>query len=574
MLKRHISAALMIGTALATMAPPLPALPALPAFAGEPGGTGVAASTARSVSAAGSTSTAGSVFTAGSASTTGSVFTAGSAAKAASAGRSDATPDDGTLDDGTLDDGTLDDGTCPVVDGTAARCGEITVPLIRARPSAGTTRIAYALLPRTDTGRPAAGTIVAVPGGPGNAAIPFAEIFAKDMKALRGDHDLLLVDPRGTGASQPDDCGVPANFDLLPRDRQITEVGACGRRLGARARGYTSAELADDLDAVRERLGIGKVDLYGVSYGTYLSTVYAVRHPDRTRSVVLSGAYPLRFDTLGRPNAQAVGQALQRLCARSGGACQGDEAIGNLKRLATRLRQTPIPFEIEVSGRRQTLELDEGMLALIHFYMASSGGTPRIWTELPAAVAEAVSGDTTAIVAVAKQVGEALASPTPEALAARAQALSIVCNDYPTVWNRRSAVPGRTAAFNKALRRAEGEFGPFSARGWTAAVMDGADMCLKWPRTDGPADPGPAPDVPVLVLSGDLDTNTPVSQGRLTAAQFPAATFVEVPSAGHVPTWEETGCAARLASTFIRTGSTGDRSCLRSIPSLPVRPAH
>ncbi|MEV8634035.1 alpha/beta hydrolase [Streptosporangium sp. NPDC051023] len=511
MLKRHIPIALMVGTALATMAP------TLPAFAGGPGTASVVTSTAKT---------------------------------------------------------KADNDVCPVVDGTAARCGEITVPLIRADPAAGTTRIAYALLPRTDTGRPAAGTVMAVSGGPGSPAIPYAERFATDISALRGDHDLLLVDPRGTGASQPVDCDLPASFDLLARERQIDEVGACGQRLGTRARGYTSAELADDLDAVRAKLGVDKVDLYGVSYGTYLSTVYATRHPDRVRSVVLSGAYPLRFDSLNRLNAQAVEQALQRLCARSEGACRGDEAVANLKRLATRLRKAPIPFEIEVSGRRQTLKLDEGMLSLLHFYVASGGGTPRTWTELPAAVTEALSGDTTALVTLAKQVGEALASPSPEALAAKAQGLSIICNDYPTVWNRKAAFPGRAAAFKKALRQAEGEFGPFSARGWTAAVMDGADVCLKWPRTDRPADPGPAPDVPVLVLSGDLDTNTPVTQGRLAAAQFPSAAFVEVPSAGHVPTWEETGCAARLVSTFIRTGSTGDRSCLKSIPPLPVRQAH
>ncbi|MEU1734976.1 alpha/beta hydrolase [Streptosporangium sp. NPDC020145] len=464
----------------------------------------------------------------------------------------------------------VSDVPCPVVKGTAARCGEITVPLVRADPSAGTNRIAYALLPRTDVGRPPAGTVMVVSGGPGEPAIAYAERFAEDMTALRDDHDLLLVDPRGTGGSEPVDCGVPADYDLLPRERQIDEVEACGRRLGERARAYTSAELADDLDAVRSRLGVDRVDLYGVSYGTYLSTVYAFRHPEHTRSVVLSGAYPLRFDPLGRPNARAVERALLRLCTRSDGACQGEKAVANLERLAARLRERPIPFEIEVSGRRRTLLLDEHMLALIHFYVASGNGTPRVWSELPAMVSRAVSGDTAPLVALAGQLAEGLASQPPEKRATRAQALSIVCNDYPTVWDRRATVADRTAAFAGALRRAEGRFGPFSARGWTEAVMDGADLCLKWPRTGRPAGHGTAPRVPVLVLSGELDTNTPVSQGRLAAEQFPVSTFVEVPSSGHVPTWEETGCAARLATAFIRTGSTGDRSCLKAIPPLPV----
>ena len=62
------------------------------------------------------------------------------------------------------------DTPCP--DG--ARCGTVTVPLDRAIPSAGTIDIAYALLPRTDTSRPALGTIVPNPGGPGQSTIASA----------------------------------------------------------------------------------------------------------------------------------------------------------------------------------------------------------------------------------------------------------------------------------------------------------------------------------------------------------------------------------------------------------------
>ncbi|RBQ16708.1 alpha/beta hydrolase [Spongiactinospora rosea] len=460
---------------------------------------------------------------------------------------------------------------CPVVDGTAARCGNVTVPLIRSDPAAGTTRVAYALLPRTRTSRPAAGTVMLVPGGPGDPAIAQAQDFATTTAALRADHDLLLVDPRGIGRSQRHDCGLPADYLRLSYERQTDEVGRCGRRFGAKARAFTSAELADDLDAVREHLGIDRVFPYGLSYGTYLSTIYAARHPGHTQGIVQSGAYPVRFDPLARPGAQTVERALRRLCARSGGACRGEEAVANLKRLAARLRHKPIPFRIEVSGRPRTMKLGERMLALMHLYVASLGGVPHAWTELPAAVAEAVAGDTRALIALAQKVSEQLGrSLPPESRAVLAMSVSIQCNDYPAVWDRKTPPSRRPAVLAKALRRAEGEFGPFSARSWYEAFNENYN-CQKWPGALGPAEPGPAPGVPVLVLSGELDTNTPVPQGREAAAQFPSATFVEVPSAGHVPTEEDSGCAARLAATFIRTGSTGDRSCLKSIPPLPVR---
>jgi pimeloyl-ACP methyl ester carboxylesterase len=70
--------------------------------------------------------------------------------------------------------------------------------------------------------------------------------------------------------------------------------------LGARAGYFGSAAIADDFAAVRSELGIEKVDLWGQSWGTYLMPVYAARHPDSVRSIVLSGAQPIAFDPWGR----------------------------------------------------------------------------------------------------------------------------------------------------------------------------------------------------------------------------------------------------------------------------------
>src|SRR5947208_2931972 len=93
---------------------------------------------------------------------------------------------------------------------------------------------------------------------------------------------------------------VPAGGEALarPADRDgLTRAFAeCGRSLGDRARYYTSAATADDIDAVRAHLRIPRLDLLGESYGTYLMTVYAQRHPDHIRSIVLSSALPLAFD--------------------------------------------------------------------------------------------------------------------------------------------------------------------------------------------------------------------------------------------------------------------------------------
>src|SRR3954453_15557569 len=102
------------------------------------------------------------------------------------------------------------DTPCP--DGV--RCGTVTVPLDRTDPAAGTLDVAYALVPRTDTSRPALGTIVPNPGGPGQSTIASAGLYVDALAPLRRRRDLLLIDPRGTGPSGA--LGCPALAGQAP----------------------------------------------------------------------------------------------------------------------------------------------------------------------------------------------------------------------------------------------------------------------------------------------------------------------------------------------------------------------
>ena len=230
------------------------------------------------------------------------------------------------------------DTPCP--DG--ARCGKLTVPLDRANPSTGTIDIAYALVPRTDTSRPALGTILPNPGGPGSGAIADAARYEKLFAPLRKRRDLLLIDPRGTGESGALACPSLATKDPLTLDLAGL-VTACGADLGARAGFYGAAAVADDFEAVRVALGVEKLDLWAESYGTFLMPVYAARHPDHVRSMVLSGAYPISFDPWGRDLVRGVRRAIDLVCRRTD-SCSGPRVLDDLGRLARRLRRHPVTF--------------------------------------------------------------------------------------------------------------------------------------------------------------------------------------------------------------------------------------
>ena len=102
--------------------------------------------------------------------------------------------------------------------------------------------------------------------------------------------------------------------------------------------------------------------------------------------------------------------------------------------------------------------------------------------------------------------------------------------------------------------------------------------CLRWPApavADPPAPPGAAyPAVPVLVLNGDLDVITPMSDAARAAALFPNATLVPVGNAVHVTALADfDDCAARIVRDFLRSHVVGDTSCASELAELHVVPA-
>ena len=96
--------------------------------------------------------------------------------------------------------------------------------------------------------------LLCVPGGPGRAAV-----YLEDLGGLTASRTLVRLDNRGTGMSE-----VPADPASLRFDR-----------------------MAEDLEALREHLGLEQADVLGHSAGTLLAQVWASRHPDRVRSLVL-----------------------------------------------------------------------------------------------------------------------------------------------------------------------------------------------------------------------------------------------------------------------------------------------
>jgi pimeloyl-ACP methyl ester carboxylesterase len=133
---------------------------------------------------------------------------------------------------------------------------------------------------------------------------------------------------------------------------------------------------------------------------------------------------------------------------------------------------------------------------------------------------------------------------------------SIACNDYVAQFDFADDPSARRRDFEQRLGDLpDDEFGLFSKQGWIDSGWEEGDMCLDWPTPDiAPELRIPRdverPDVPVLVVNGDIDTQTPLPGARRVAASYPNSVLLTVPNAGHValPVSE---CAASIEFAFL-----------------------
>ena len=204
--------------------------------------------------------------------------------------------------------------------------------------------------------------------------------------------DLVMLDQRGTGASGLLRCPSIEGDESAGFSRAVAR---CARRLGARRSFYTSADSAEDVEALRIRLGVPRIALFAVSYGTRVAVEYARRHPDRLERLILDspiaaeGLDPLARDTLG-----AVPRVLRRLC-RSG--CGGAEAhpVADMARLVTRLRRAPIRRTVRRGNRTVRITLDaDDLLGLL----VSGDLDPSFMRRIPPAVRAALRGNSRPLV--------------------------------------------------------------------------------------------------------------------------------------------------------------------------------
>jgi pimeloyl-ACP methyl ester carboxylesterase len=468
---------------------------------------------------------------------------------------------------------------CPAVAARAV-CGRLPRTWDPTGAVPGTVGIGFAFVPAADGSRPALGTLVAQEGGPGYPSTGSASYYVGLYAPLMDRRNLLMVDQRGTGRSGAIDC--PELQNLV--GAYAPAAGRCAARLGPHSHLFGTDLASDDLAAVIGALRLGRVDLYGDSYGTFFAQTFAGRHPDLLRSLVLDAAYPTYGeDAWYGTQGPALHGSLEAVCRASAWCARaGGSAAGRFDALAAALRRRPLAGAAPgADGRRHQLRLEPAELALVGY-----NGTyvPTTYRELDAAIRAADQGDPLPLLRLSAEANFPGGGVDAPADYSEGLDAAVSCRDYPQLFDLTAPPAARqqqlAAAVTAEQRSRPGLYAPFTVREYLASGWSTANWCMQWPVP--PADYRPAPprppggaysSVPTLVLTGTLDTITTPAEGRMVAAQFPRATWVPVPAGLHVTALADyDGCASAIVRDFVQHARVGDTSCTGRLAPLRTAP--
>jgi pimeloyl-ACP methyl ester carboxylesterase len=285
------------------------------------------------------------------------------------------------------------------------QCATLAVPIDYKNLATGTFEIA--LLKYEARTNKKLGSLIVNPGGPGGSGVDYA--YAAEYifsPAILDRYDIVGFDPRGVSRSTPIRCLNDKELDannnsdskpdnekefqkLLFDTKKYVEICKDNNKHLA---SYGTANVARDMDILREALGDEQLNYMGKSYGTYLGTLYAHLYPEKVGRVVLDGAVDPTISNFQQTLTQAVGFdlaflsfakdcATKKICSLPKGE---EAAISEMERLFAQAARKPLPTK---SSNRT---LSETMMVLgtaSAMYDSTTG-----WPKLRKAIKEAQNG--------------------------------------------------------------------------------------------------------------------------------------------------------------------------------------
>lgn len=396
------------------------------------------------------------------------------------------------------------------LEGKAYECFDLSAPENRAALPGNTIKVHVAVFRGKAGGTP----VFELNGGPGGPSDSIAVGLALGLKSVTEGPgrlleigDYVLIDQRGTGRSVP----------LLHCGQTESET-SCGKRLAAKGidlRGYVTRENADDLHDLKVAMGLSKVHLHGISYGSRLALEMLRRHPDDVAGTIIDGVMPAHAAVLSEGDKN-----LDELLTRIFAACAADTACNasypDLEQALVQAQKKLDDTQVSVGGQRYDFGAFWGEASQRLYQDGFAAQLPgRIYDVLrlaPADLAAKITKERGAEEAAFFEEQNSVKDkalldevdmrmqkdPTPEAGdMAIGMFTSVVCSDY-----------AQYESLEQALELEESVRPVLRNR---AAVQWIFEACATWPKADKAADvfARVVSPLPVLAVAGAFDPATP-----------------------------------------------------------------
>ncbi len=416
---------------------------------------------------------------------------------------------------------------CPFDASGDIECGTLTVPEDRTDANSPTIELAVAIVAAPDGGSEP--PVVYLAGGPGGSGL---DDYAADPDGwnypfLR-NRDLILLDQRGTGYSEPTlDCpefaeaDAQENPDALCYDRLIDE--------GVNLDAYNTPENAADVAALRLALGIEEWDLLGISYGTRLALEVMRSYPEGIRAVILDSPFPPNADT-PVDEVYSFTDALAELFAD----CESDNYCQeNYPDLETVFLDT-----VQRLNEDETAEIYGDDLV---FALSSAFSDTSLIPLLPYVIYEVSYDNFDALDEISAEGDFARTHYQDDEDRSDSEGMynSVICHDEYALGDYERV---ETAVVGTIPQELEGAL--------LQGTFDLVSLCEYWNPMTAVDNTAVSSNIPTLILVGQYDVATPPRWATLTAATLPNSTVVEVPGAGH-SLLSSVECTITIADDFL-----------------------
>lgn len=426
-----------------------------------------------------------------------------------------------------------------------ARCGTWRVPEDRSNPDKRQIKLAIAVIPAV-TYNPEPDPLFLLAGGPGQSAI---EVFSATLPFLFNIHqkrDIVLVDQRGTGKSNPLRCLDPEN-QLANDEETIESLQACPKELNADLRFYHTEIAMKDLDEIRAALGYEKINLYGISYGTRAALTYLRMFPEHVRTITLDAVLDPGF-VMYQDTAADGQSALEMFFTR----CEMDDAcktsFPNLRNefdeLLARVEKKPAEVNIRHPLTNNPLQLTVTHDLLITLIFQTLY-TPDLVATLPLSIHTAYTEENyTPLISQTLLMNFDVYDGMYYAVTCTEDAPFLSAEEIE--YHSNKSILGNHAANFMAICDTwqKGELSPEFHKPVTS-------------------------DVPALLLSGTADPITPPHHAEEVAKHLTNSIHLVFPGMGHGNLFNH--CGIQLFKDFIQTASVQglDTSCVEKIQPPP-----